>query len=57
MSTSNSDATAYPYPVLSRLHDIGAKPNRVKTLRTTEELTANAASADSIYGNHTGTLF
>ena len=53
MSTTNhSDATAYPYPILSRLHDIGAKPNRVKILRTTEELTANAASVDSIYGDH-----
>ena len=51
-STTNSDVTAYPYPVLSCLHDLGAKPNRVKILRTTEELTTNAASMDSIYGDH-----
>lgn len=52
MSTSTSDATAYPYPILSRLHELGGKPNRQKILRTTQELTANAASVDSIYGEH-----
>jgi hypothetical protein len=49
---SASDATAYPYTVLSRLHEVGAKPNRQKILRTTQELTANAASVDSVYGDH-----
>jgi hypothetical protein len=52
MSTAYSDANAYPYPVLSRLHEIGGKPNRQKILRTLQELTANAASVDSIYGIH-----
>ena len=52
MSTNNNGATVYPYPILSHLHEIGAKPNRVKILRTTEELTANATSVDSIYGDH-----
>jgi hypothetical protein len=52
MSATTSDATAYPYPTLSRLHDIGGKPNRQKILRTTQELTANASSVDSIYGDH-----
>jgi hypothetical protein len=51
MST-NEQATAYTYPILSRLHEIGGKPNRQHILRTTQELTANAASVDSIYGNH-----
>jgi hypothetical protein len=50
---STSDATAaYPYPILSRLHEVGAKPNRQRILRTEEELTANAASVDSVYGDH-----
>ena len=52
MSTTYSDATAYPYPVLSRLHEIGGKPNRQSILRTLQELTANAASVDSVYGLH-----
>jgi hypothetical protein len=52
MSTTRSDATAYPYPVLSRLHEIGGKPNCQRILRTLQELTANAASVDSVYGIH-----
>jgi hypothetical protein len=49
---TTSDATAYTYPILSRLHEVGGKPNRQRILRTTQELTANAASVGSIYSNH-----
>jgi hypothetical protein len=51
MSTSN-EVTTYAYPILSRLHEIGGKPNRQRILRTTQELTANSASVDSLYGDH-----
>jgi hypothetical protein len=51
MSTSNK-VTTYAYPVLSRLHEIGGKPNRQRILRTMQELTANAVSVDSLYGDH-----
>ena len=40
------------YPVLSRLHEIGGKPNHQRIFRTLQELTANAASVDSVYGIH-----
>jgi hypothetical protein len=52
MSDLTSDATAYPYPILTRLHQAGGSPNRQSILRTTQELTANAASIDSAYGDH-----
>jgi hypothetical protein len=51
MWTSN-EVTTYVYPILSRLHEIGGKPNRQHILRTTQELTVNAGSAVSLYGDH-----
>ena len=52
MLTTHSNATVYPYPVFSHLHEIRGKPNCQRILRTLQELTANTASVDSVYGIH-----
>jgi cell fate (sporulation/competence/biofilm development) regulator YlbF (YheA/YmcA/DUF963 family) len=49
---STNEVRTYAYPILSCLHEVGGNPNRQRILRTMQELTANAALVDSLYGVH-----
>lgn len=50
--TNNTTTPNFPHPVLTKIHEPGRKPTRQSILTCQTELTANAASVDSVYSEH-----